>query len=69
MTENTIEIKGLIKSFKDKEVLKGVHFEIKQGEIFALLGENGAGKTTTIKILATLSKMTAGQRQSMALMR
>ena len=60
MTENIIEIKGLIKSFKDKEVLKGVDFEIKQGEIFALLGENGAGKTTTIKILATLSKMTAG---------
>lgn len=55
-----IEIKGLIKSFKDKEVLKGVDLEIKQGEIFALLGENGAGKTTTIKILATLSKMTRG---------
>ncbi|MED1203086.1 ABC transporter ATP-binding protein [Heyndrickxia acidicola] len=60
MTENMIEIKGLVKSFKDKEVLKGVDFEIKQSEIFALLGENGAGKTTTIKILATLSKMTAG---------
>lgn len=60
MTENMIEIKGLIKSFKDKEVLKGVDLEIKQGEIFALLGENGAGKTTTIKILATLSKMTRG---------
>jgi ABC-2 type transport system ATP-binding protein len=60
MTENMIEIKGLVKSFKDKVVLKGVDLEIKQGEIFALLGENGAGKTTTIKILATLSKMTAG---------
>jgi ABC-2 type transport system ATP-binding protein len=60
MTENMIEIKGLVKSFKDKEVLKGVDLEIKQGEIFALLGENGAGKTTTIKILATLSKMTRG---------
>ncbi|WP_374120983.1 ABC transporter ATP-binding protein [Neobacillus sp. PS3-12] len=60
MTGNMIEIKGLVKSFKDKVVLKGVDLEIKQGEIFALLGENGAGKTTTIKILATLSKMTAG---------
>lgn len=60
MSENMIEIKGLNKSFKDNEVLKGVDLEIKQGEIFALLGENGAGKTTTIKILATLSKMTAG---------
>jgi len=60
MSEYMIEIKGLKKSFKDHEVLKGVDLEIKQGEIFALLGENGAGKTTTIKILATLSKMTAG---------
>ncbi|OIK09091.1 ATP-binding cassette domain-containing protein [Bacillus sp. MUM 13] len=60
MTENIIEVKGLIKSFKDKEVLKSLDFEIKNGEIFALLGENGAGKTTTIKILATLSEMTAG---------
>ncbi|MBN9391157.1 MAG: ATP-binding cassette domain-containing protein [Chloroflexi bacterium] len=54
--EKTIEVKGLQKSFKDIEVLKGVDFEVKRGEIFALLGSNGAGKTTTVKILATLLK-------------
>jgi len=43
--EKAIEVKGLRKSFKDTEVLKGVDFEVKRGEIFALLGSNGAGKT------------------------
>ncbi|MDD4511065.1 MAG: ABC transporter ATP-binding protein, partial [Oscillospiraceae bacterium] len=39
--EKAIEAKGLRKSFKDTEVLKGVDFEVNQGEIFALLGSNG----------------------------
>jgi ABC-2 type transport system ATP-binding protein len=46
--EKAIEVKGLRKSFKDREVLKGVDFEVKRGEIFALLGSNGAGKTTLV---------------------
>lgn len=54
--EKAIEVKGLLKSFEDTEVLKGVDFEVKQGEIFALLGSNGAGKTTIVKILTTLLK-------------
>ena len=58
--ENAIEVKGLRKSFKDKEVLKGVDFEVKQGEIFALLGSNGAGKTTIVRILSTLLKPGGG---------
>lgn len=52
--EKMIEVKGLKKSFKDNEVLKGVDFHITRGEVFALLGSNGAGKTTAIKILSTL---------------
>jgi len=55
-----IELKGLRKSYKDKEVLKGVDFAVKRGEIFALLGSNGAGKTTIVKILATLLKSDGG---------
>ncbi|MDF2557666.1 MAG: hypothetical protein K0R71_1494 [Bacillales bacterium] len=58
--EKAIEVKGLRKSFKDIEVLKGVDFEVKRGEIFALLGSNGAGKTTIVKILTTLLKQDSG---------
>ncbi|TMV52983.1 ATP-binding cassette domain-containing protein [Paenibacillus mesophilus] len=58
--EKAIEVKGLRKSFKDTEVLKGVDFEVKRGEIFALLGSNGAGKTTIVRILTTLLKPDSG---------
>jgi ABC-2 type transport system ATP-binding protein len=58
--ETAIEVKGLRKSFKDTEVLKSVDFEVKRGEIFALLGSNGAGKTTIVKILTTLLKQDGG---------
>ena len=58
--EKAIEVKGLRKSFKDIEVLKGVDFEVKRGEVLALLGSNGAGKTTIIKILTTLLKQDDG---------
>ncbi|SFG86528.1 ABC transporter ATP-binding protein [Sporolactobacillus nakayamae] len=58
--EKAIEVKNLRKSFKSAAVLKGVDFDVKRGEIFALLGSNGAGKTTIIKILATLLKPDGG---------
>lgn len=61
MMGTIITVKGLRKSFKDTEVLKGVDFEIRQGEIFALLGSNGAGKTTTIKILSSLLSKDKGE--------
>ncbi|SEG58671.1 ABC transporter ATP-binding protein [Paenibacillus sp. UNC499MF] len=55
-----IQVKGLQKSYKQHEVLKGVDFEVEKGSIFALLGSNGAGKTTIVKILATLLKPDGG---------
>ncbi|GIO14935.1 glycosyl transferase family 8 [Cohnella xylanilytica] len=55
-----IEVRSLRKSYKDLAVLKGVDFEVKRGEIFALLGSNGAGKTTIVRILATLLKQDGG---------
>ena len=58
--EKAIEVKELRKSFKNTEVLKGVDFEVKRDEIFALLGSNGAGKTTIVKILTTLLKQDGG---------
>lgn len=51
---------GLRKSYRKTEVLRGVDFEVRRGEIFALLGANGAGKTTIIKILATLLRPDGG---------
>ena len=60
MTDTAIASKGLKKSYKKMEVLKGVDFDVRRGEVFALLGSNGAGKTTTIKILATLLRPDGG---------
>ena len=54
MKNLAIEIKGLTKSYKSVDALKGVDIEIKEGEFFGLLGPNGAGKTTTINILTGL---------------
>lgn len=60
MTNSAITLKELKKSFGTTEVLKGVDFEVRRGEIFALLGSNGAGKTTIVKILTTLQKHDGG---------
>jgi ABC-2 type transport system ATP-binding protein len=58
-----IRVRGVAKSYKDLQVLRGVDFEVARGSIFALLGSNGAGKTTLVKILATLLKSDAGSAQ------
>jgi len=49
-----ITVDDLYKSFGETAAVKGVSFEIFQGEIFSLLGPNGAGKTTTISMLSCL---------------
>jgi ABC-2 type transport system ATP-binding protein len=58
--EPAIQVRGLCKSFKAVEVLKGVDFAVARGSIFALLGSNGAGKTTIVRILSTLLKPDGG---------
>ncbi|MBU1494636.1 MAG: ATP-binding cassette domain-containing protein [Actinomycetota bacterium] len=55
-----IRVRGLKKSYKELEVLRGVDFDVAPGSIFALLGPNGAGKTTVVNILSTLLKADAG---------
>lgn len=57
---NVIEIRGLKKSYGSNTVLKGLDFEIKSGEIFALLGINGAGKTTTLECMEGLKRYDSG---------
>jgi len=57
---NAIQVQDLHKSFGEVQAVRGVSFDVKQGEIFSLLGPNGAGKTTTISMLATLLRPDQG---------
>ena len=59
--ETIIEVKNLVKKYKDLMAVDNVSFNVKKGQIFAFLGPNGAGKTTTIKMLTTLLKPTSGK--------
>jgi ABC-2 type transport system ATP-binding protein len=53
-TNTAIEVRNLVKAYKDVQVLHDVSFTVERGTVFALLGANGSGKTTTINILTTL---------------
>ena len=55
-----IKTTGLVKQYKTLTAVDQLHLEIREGELFSLLGVNGAGKTTTIKMLTTLTKPTSG---------
>lgn len=59
--KEAIQVRGLKKSYGSHMVLKGIDFEIKKGEIFALLGVNGAGKTTTLECIEGLRKYDGGE--------
>jgi ABC-2 type transport system ATP-binding protein len=56
-----ITVKDLIKKYGDFTAVKGISFEVEEGEIFGLLGPNGAGKTTTLEIIETLRDKTSGE--------
>ncbi len=58
---NSIETKNLTKKFKEKIAVNEMNLQIKEGELFSLLGTNGAGKTTTIKMLSGLILPTSGE--------
>ena len=60
MGEIIISVKDLTKSYGDFYAIKGISFDVQQGEIFGLLGPNGAGKSTTLEIIETLRQKSSG---------
>jgi ABC-type multidrug transport system ATPase subunit len=61
MNFRMIKIENISKSYKDVEALKNISFEVKNGELFGLIGPDGAGKTTLMRILMTLLLPDSGQ--------
>ena len=61
MATRAIDVKGLRKSYKNVEAVRGIDLHVEVGEVFALLGPNGAGKTTTVEILEGYRKRDAGE--------
>ncbi len=61
MSQPIIKVTDLHKKYGDFEAVRGLSFEVLQGEIFGLLGPNGAGKSTTLEIIETLREKTSGE--------
>ncbi len=61
MNKTIIQVKDLHKKYGEFEAVKGISFDVLEGEIFGLLGPNGAGKSTTLEIIETLREKTSGE--------
>lgn len=61
MAQKIISVQNLVKKYGDFEAVRGISFDVMEGEIFGLLGPNGAGKSTTLEIIETLREKTAGE--------
>lgn len=59
-TDAILQVNDLHKQYDGKEVVKGITFSVKKGEIFGILGPNGAGKTTTLEMIETLRPIDGG---------
>lgn len=56
-----ITVRNLVKNYGHFQAVKGISFDVLEGEIFGLLGPNGAGKSTTLEIIETLREKTSGE--------
>ena len=61
MHNTIISVKNLVKNYGSFNAVKGISFDVFEGEIFGLLGPNGAGKSTTLEIIETLRQKTSGE--------
>lgn len=55
-----VDVKNLVKHYGSIQAVKGISFNVNEGEIFGLIGPNGAGKTTVLRVISTLLKITSG---------
>lgn len=60
MANTIISVNNLVKHYGQFQAVKGISFDVFEGEIFGLLGPNGAGKSTTLEIIETLREKTSG---------
>ena len=60
MTESILQIKDLKKSFGDNQILKGISFDVKQGEVVVILGSSGCGKSTLLRCINGLETIQGG---------
>jgi ABC-2 type transport system ATP-binding protein len=61
MQKTIISVSNLTKNYGNFQAVKGISFDVYEGEIFGLLGPNGAGKSTTLEIIETLREKTSGE--------
>jgi len=61
MANSVIQVENLVKHYGDVEAVRGVSFNVEEGEVFGLLGPNGAGKTSTVEILEGLRTLDSGR--------
>src|SRR5438067_11190668 len=61
MADAIVKVSDLHKSYDDREVVKGISFEVSKGETFGILGPNGAGKTTTLEMIEALRPIDGGR--------
>jgi ABC-2 type transport system ATP-binding protein len=58
---SAVTVESLVVRYGEFEAVRGISFDVDEGEVFGLLGPNGAGKTTTLRVLTTLMPPTAGR--------
>jgi ABC-2 type transport system ATP-binding protein len=61
MANTMISVNNLVKNYGNFQAVKGISFDVHEGEIFGLIGPNGAGKSTTLEIIETLRDKTSGE--------
>ena len=61
MSKTILSVKDIKKNYGKKQAVKGISFEVREGEIFGILGPNGAGKTTTLEMIETLREIDGGK--------